>query len=313
MKSLLSIIKPYLRWVIVGGTLFFLLKSFKDHWKEVAHVQITSQGWLCLFLALLVTTIAHFLSGSVWIFTLKTLKHSIKPTWGLQIYLKTNIAKYLPGNVWHFYGRIVALKNQGVSLSVASLSVVLEPLLVAASAFLITLIGLSTGTISLQAIPLNEWVRGLLFLILGGVFVAIHPMMLNPLLKIVKRLKMKEDESVAIKIDAYPWLPLISSLGFLFLRAVGFTLTIFAFIPVDWTQVPLLFSVFSLAWLLGLIIPGAPGGVGIFETIALIFLKPVFATGLLLSALAVFRVISISAEVSGAGLAVVSEKWRFRE
>jgi len=52
----------------------------------------------------------------------------------VQIYLQTNIAKYLPGNVWHYYGRISAAVKAGVSGSAATLSVLLEPLLMAAAA-----------------------------------------------------------------------------------------------------------------------------------------------------------------------------------
>ncbi|MGK7943173.1 MAG: UPF0104 family protein, partial [Microcystaceae cyanobacterium] len=132
----------------------------------------------------------------------------------------------------------------------------------------------------------------------------------NSVLKVVKQLKIKDrdNEVTTIALDKYPWLPLLSSLGFLILRAIGFMLALFAFIPINIAQLPLLLSVFSLAWLLGLIIPGAPGGVGVFETTVLIFLESIFMPGILLSALAVFRVISITAEASGAGLAVISEK-----
>jgi len=57
----------------------------------------------------------------------------------VQIYLQTNIAKYLPGNVWH-YGRISAAVKAGVSGSAATLSVLLEPLLMAAALVMVLLI-----------------------------------------------------------------------------------------------------------------------------------------------------------------------------
>jgi hypothetical protein len=310
MKFILKFIKPYLRWIIFGGTLFFLLKTFKGHWQEVASVSITQRGWLYLGLALLITTFAHLWAGSVWILTLKALKQSIPWQWGTQTYLKTNIAKYLPGNVWHFYGRVVALKERGISLSIASLSVLLEPLLIAAAAFIIALLGLATGHLSFDKLPINGWVRSLIFLVLAGVLVGIHPIFLNPVLKVVKKLKAKDktNDAITIKLEKYPWLPLMSSLGFLLLRGIGFVFALSAFLSLDASQLFLLFSVFSLAWLLGLIIPGAPGGVGVFEATALIFLESIFMSGILLSALAVFRVISITAEATGAGLAVMSEK-----
>ncbi len=308
MKQTYLFIKPYLRWVIFGGTLFFLLKSFKDHWQEVAGIHINSIGWLYLAIAFIITTIAHLFSGSVWILTLRAFKQSIEWSWGLQVYLKTNIAKYLPGNVWHFYGRIVALKNRGDSLSIASLSVLLEPLLIAATAFMIALAGLALGNWSFDELLINEWLRGLFFLILGGILICIHPKILNPILKMLSRLKGINNDSQSVQIYYYPWLPVISAMGFLGLRGFGFALTLLAFMSLNLSQFTLILSVFSLAWLLGLVIPGAPGGIGVFETTALTLLEKEFSIGLLLSALAIFRVISISAEISGAGLAILSEQ-----
>ncbi|MGK7942968.1 MAG: lysylphosphatidylglycerol synthase domain-containing protein, partial [Microcystaceae cyanobacterium] len=213
----MKFLKPYLRWLIFGGTLFFLLNSFKEHWQEIANVSITTRGWLYLLLALLVTILAHLWAGSVWILTLKALKQSIPWLWGTQTYLKTNIAKYLPGNVWHFYGRVIALKERGISLSIASLSVIIEPLLIAAAGFIITLIGLTIGHLSFEQLPLNRWLRSLAFVGLGGVLVGIHPFFFNSVLKVVKQLKIKDrdNEVTTIALDKYPWLPLLSSLGFL--------------------------------------------------------------------------------------------------
>ncbi|MGK7933521.1 MAG: lysylphosphatidylglycerol synthase domain-containing protein [Microcystaceae cyanobacterium] len=310
MEFILKLLKSYLRWLIFGATVFFLLNSFKDHWQEVTSISITTRGWLCLVLAVFLTTLAHLWASSVWILILKAFKQSIPWLWGTQTYLKTNIAKYLPGNVWHFYGRVIALKEKKISLSIASLSVILEPLLTAAAAFIIVLLGLATDNLSFEQLLINGWIRSLSFLVLGGVVVGIHPIFINPILKVVRQLKVKNqtNQNLIVKLEGYPWLPLFSALGFLILRGMGFVLALSAFIPLNISQLPLVITVFSLAWLLGLIIPGAPGGVGVFETTALLFLEPIFMSGILLSALAVFRVISITAEASGAGLAIISER-----
>ena len=46
----------------------------------------------------------------------------------------------LPGNIWHFYGRIAATKQVGIKVEVAILSVLIEPLLMAAAALAIALV-----------------------------------------------------------------------------------------------------------------------------------------------------------------------------
>jgi uncharacterized membrane protein YbhN (UPF0104 family) len=145
MKKIWSSIKPYLRWVILGGTLFFLLKAFKDHSSEVAAIRIDAAGWLTLFAAFSITLLAHIWAGFVWGWILQSFKQPVQYRWVLEVYLKTNVAKYLPGNVWHYYGRIWAVTKAGGSLGAATISVLLEPLLMAAAALLITLTGSQLG------------------------------------------------------------------------------------------------------------------------------------------------------------------------
>lgn len=139
----LSLLKPYFRWMILGGTIFFIASAIHQHWQEVAAIRITATGYLNLAIALLVTLLAHIWSGWVWSWILRELNQPAPGLWSIRVYLTTNLAKYLPGNVWHFYGRVFAAKNAGFSVGAATLSVLLEPLLMAAAALAIVL---TTGT-----------------------------------------------------------------------------------------------------------------------------------------------------------------------
>ena len=68
---------------------------------------------------------------------------------------------------------------------------------------------------------------------------------------------------------------------------------------------PLLFGGFSLAWLLGLVVPGAPGGVGVLEATAVSVLGTRFPMGTVLAAVTFYRLISVLAEAAGAAIAVL--------
>lgn len=306
MKEIFSSLKPYLRWFIFGATLFFLGKALKDHWREVATLRIAADGWRNLAIALGFTLIAHFCAGWVWTSILQAFQQPVGQRWALQIYLKTNLAKYLPGNVWHFYGRISALTKAGISLSVASLSVLLEPLLLAAAALAIALGGSGLGWMPSAS---KGWIWGLQILGLGVVLGGIHPRVLNFTIRVLRRFKGNISPSNSPQIERYPLLPFLGALCFLGLRGMGFAFTLLAVMPVPLHQTPQLLSAFSFAWLLGLVIPGAPGGLGVFEATALALLEQEFSVGLLLSGLALFRLVSLLAEISGAGLAVAGERY----
>jgi glycosyltransferase 2 family protein len=325
VRTLVGRFKPYLRWVIVGATLFFIGTVLRQNWAEVKDLRLAPAGWTWLGLGLFVTLVAHIWAGWAWGGILAHLGQPVSGLWSIGVYLRTNVAKYLPGNVWHLYGRVVAAKQAGISTSAATLSVLLEPLLMAAAALIIALTSASR----------NQLLQ-LVFLLL--VLAAIHPRVLNPLLGMVSRLKQSAQPKSAqvrsiqpessqpefiqpdsapspsaqadqpgqakdpLRVKRYPVWPLLREIGFVGLRGVGFVLTVWALQPVQAVQIPALVSAFSLAWVLGLVIPGAPGGIGVFEATALALLDRQFPASLILGSVALYRVISLLAEVSGAGL-----------
>lgn len=302
MRKIWSSVKPYLRWLILGGTLFFLVKALKDNWQDVTAIQVESSGFLKLFFAFSITLIAHIWAGLVWGSILQSFRQPVQYRWIIPIYLKTNIAKYLPGNVWHYYGRILAVTKAGGSLEAATVSVLLEPLLMATAALLVALIASLSGLVNTKDIIDFR----LQIFSLCIVCLAVHPRVLNPVVQLLSRFKGNPNSN--FKLQYYPLLPLLGELFFLGLRGAGFLFTFSALTIVDTSYIPLLFSAFSIAWVLGLVIP-TPGGLGVFETTAIALLSSYFPTGIILSVVAVFRLISILAEILGAGLGLLIERF----
>ncbi|MEH2467060.1 YbhN family protein [Nostoc sp.] len=301
--------KQFLRWIILGGTLFFLGKALKDNWIEVTAIRIDGVGWAIMAIATGVTLLAHTWAGWIWTWILQELNQPVLSAQFIQVYLKTNIAKYLPGNIWHHYGRIMAAKNANISAGAATLSVLLEPLLMLAAALIIIVLcssqfAAANTTLVLQILQLVS---------LAVVLCAIHPWFLNPLIRFLYRLEAKKsavttETTVPFSLKNYPLRPLLGELGFMGLRGTGFILTMFALDSLNVNQIPLLLGAFSCAWLLGFIIPGAPGGLGVFEATAYELLRHHFPAALVFSAIALYRLISILAETAGAALAWLDER-----
>jgi uncharacterized membrane protein YbhN (UPF0104 family) len=300
--------KQFLRWIILGGTLFFLAKALKDNWIGVTAIRIDGVGWTIIAIATGVTLLAHTWAGWIWTWILQELNQPISSPQFIQVYLKTNIAKYLPGNIWHHYGRIVAAKKANVSAGAATLSVLLEPLLMLAAALIIIVLcssqfAAANTTLAIQVLQL---------LSLALVLCAIHPRFLNPVIRFLYRLKAKKSATtqptVPFSLKSYPLRPLLGELGFMALRATGFILTMSALGSLNVNQIPLLLGAFSCAWLLGFVIPGAPGGLGVFEATAYQLLQHHFPAALVFSAIALYRLISILAETAGATLAYLDER-----
>ncbi|MEH2052869.1 lysylphosphatidylglycerol synthase domain-containing protein [Nostoc sp.] len=301
--------KQFFRWIILGGTLFFLGKALKDNWSEVTAIRIDDVGWAIMAIATGITLLAHTWAGWIWAWILQELNQPVSSPQFIQVYLKTNVAKYLPGNIWHHYGRIVAAKNANIPTGAATLSVLLEPLLMLAAALIIIVL------CSSQFAPANTTlvIRILQLLSLAVVLCAIHPWFLNPVIRFLYRLKAKKSAAttqptVPFSLKSYPLRPLLGELGFMGLRATGFILTISALGSLNANQIPLLLGAFSCAWLLGFVVPGAPGGLGVFEATAYELLRHHFPAALVFSAIALYRLISILAETAGAILAWLDER-----
>ncbi|MEA5469140.1 lysylphosphatidylglycerol synthase domain-containing protein [Spirulina sp. 06S082] len=290
LKSAISSLKPFLRWAILAGICFFVAKTLRVHWQNVTAISIENIDWGYLAIALLVTLLAHCWTGWVWGWILSFLKHPVAPGWSIRVYLTTNIAKYIPGNIWHFYGRIRAAEKEKISLAIATISILLESLLMAAAAVIWVLLSYPQFKLGWQ------------FLLLGGVLVGIHPIFLNPALAIAGKLKGRNKHIATAKstpqVQNYPFLPLLGEFIFLGLRGSGFLMVVLALYPLKFEQVPQLFGVFIFAWLLGMIVPGAPGGIGVFEGTAIALLQGEFVI-----AIAVYRLIGTSAEAIGAAIA----------
>lgn len=296
MKALLKKIKPYIRWFIVGLTLFFLLSALRNHWQDVSKIRLDAQDWGLIGLATVVTAIAHTWSALVWGGILKLFRVQISLIQAIQIYLCTNLAKYLPGNVWHFYGRMTKVVDSGSLWGVASLLVLLEPLLLAAGAVIIAVFGLGLNLAEITAIPLLKW---LIPLGLVVVLIGIHPKFFNPVIQKVSQGKTKDH--APIQLTVYPWQPLLGEMGYVLLRGIGFLLIWQAIAPLTPTQIPALMGIYSGAWLAGFIVPGAPGGLGVFETVAIILLETLGNTGVtegnLLIIVAISRLVGTLAEL----------------
>ena len=305
MKITITFLKIYLRWFFFGIALFFIVNTFQSNWGTLITVTLDDQSYYLLILAFFVTLFSHIWSALVWFKLLKVFNHPITQKWGIKVYLTTNIAKYIPGNIGHFYGRILAISQQGVSFRIASFSVLLEPLFMANSAIAISL--LSNLAIANKTTNNIYFFLIQIIIMLIGLFI-VHPFFINKIIFYLK--EMKQDniyDNTCLEI--YPKTILLGEMVFILLRGLGFILTWIAFIPISVFQIPLLLNAFSLAWLLGLVIPGAPSGIGIFEATMILLLKTEnFPIQILLSTITIFRLISILAEVTGAGLGFLTKE-----
>jgi len=286
-----SLLSTLIRWIILSATFIFLLITLLKHWQEVEALRLRDQAWLYGGAALGIALLAQLWSAYVWGWILAALQQRVPRRWSMVVALKNNPAKYIPGSIWHLYGRVLAARKKGITLELATLSVILEPLFVIAGALGLTF--------------LSAPFPGLQGLSLALLLLAVHPRILNLIWRWGHRLQGKS--ATAVCMEHYPLRVFLGAVAFMTLRGVAFLLVLLAFTPLNWEILRPLLGGFSFAWLLSLVAP-SPGGIGVFEASAVAVLDNFLAPGLLLGAVAVYRLVSLSSEILGAALAyLVSE------
>lgn len=110
------------------------------------------------------------------------------------------------------------------------------------------------------------------------------------------------------QVASYPWWPLLAQLAFVLLRFAGFACCVWAFDlqqTVSWT---IWLSGFAFAWTLGLVVPGAPGGLGVFEAALLLRLSLTLPEPAILAVALSYRLVVTFADLLAAGLAGLDER-----
>ena len=114
----------------------------------------------------------------------------------------------------------------------------------------------------------------------------------------VLRLANSKDQFGRINIISFfPLRALFLEIGFVLSKFIGFYICLNTFYVSNNLNIIFLLVIFSLSWSLGLIVPTAPGGVGVFESSLLFFIGRNIPHNLILVSLIYFRVISTSADL----------------
>lgn len=191
----------------------------------------------------------------------------------------TQLAKYLPGNIGQYIGRVGMSLARGLPARALAATLVIETILmVAASAT----IGIAAGAMSgFGRIALHRYASEL-GLVLALVVITAAALLVfrraAPLL--LKRYAPRRAPALESTL-----IPPLSSLGAAFLlycsmyvvMGIGLILLAHSLVPSAPHDYWLLISACALAWMVGFVTPGAPGGLGVREALMALILAPVLS------------------------------------
>ena len=286
----------------------FLLAALVGHGRQMLQLSVDLQGWLWLLLGVgvsLLSLLANALGLGV---VLRWLR--LRPRWLplVALYLSTNLRKYLPGGIWHLTSRLQRLRAVDgpleipAGLAIALAAVLLDPLVAAVAALALVAVGGWQGGLALVALLplLLLWPQGLAPLLQR--LEARQARRLQVSDALTAELSQGDGGGLAAALAGYPLWPLLAQLGFVLLRFAGFACCVLAFdlqASLPWTG---WLAGFALAWTVGLVVPGAPGGLGVFEAALLLRLGTAIPEGPLLAIALSYRLVVSLADLLAAAL-----------
>jgi len=215
--------------------------------------------------------------------------------------LISQIGKYVPGNVAQYLGRAAMAIGAGIPAKVVAVSIVAETVLIVVGGLLSVTIAVAIAPQQaalvvgiLPGLSNLSWILSAIAAFIG-LLVAIHIAS--------KRFSTLE----AVPVARWRWLVfaiLIYTVGLLLL---GISLYMIGN-AISSVPLSMAIAIFAAAWIAGLATPGAPGGLGIRESVITLGLAPVMGGSAALSAALLHRGASVLGDVISFGLGLMLPK-----
>jgi len=276
----------------ISSLLYFCIYFFYNIEQISFDINLERNG-ISLSLSFLFCVLSIYLNAYAWKYIVKWFGIEFKSNNLVSFYVLTNILKYVPGGVWHFVERFNFIKKIS-NPQIAWYSTLIEPYFMLSGSFLLASMGLIFSPFYIFLIvPLAFLNRKFIFLILkrlgalkGKVFEVLK----------LKNSKDQFEERINI-ISFFPTSALFLEIGFVLSKFIGFYFCLNTFYPSNTLNIIFLLVIFSLSWSLGLVVPTAPGGVGVFEACLLFLVGRNIPQNAILVSLIYFRIISTSADL----------------
>ena len=210
-----------------------------------------------------------------------------------KIFCKANLMKYIPGNVFQYVGRNEVALDHDLPHGDIALTTVMDVIANILGVLLIAALCFSSGwNIVLESkntlFQINTpVVIGVLAIILLISF--LFRKQIGKLLQKIKVVFLPANIKNYLKcIGWYSFFAVYTGIMYVVIlnQMLGLSIT-------GSGQVFVLVGAYLMSWLLGFVVPGAPGGIGVREAALTLFLSPYFNTDIILFGIVIYRLVNV--------------------
>lgn len=272
--------RPHLkRWVHTASTLLalagaaFVVLKIAEHSAQIDVSHFGAFTWGGLALLVMAYGASNALLARAWWQLLNYFGLQAPWPWTLKTYGVSQINKYIPGNIFHLAGRQALGMSAGMAARPLAQSALWELAMLALLGLLYGVLATPLGWPQMSATAATVlWAS-----LLAVGYTALHRLGARPL-------------ALATGWQA----------GFLLMSGTVFIAVLLMSgqtSAVAYTALPAVCGAYVLAWLAGLVTPGAPAGVGVREAVLLLLLGGLFTPADLLVAVVLGRAVTASGDL----------------
>ncbi|MBD1869719.1 flippase-like domain-containing protein [Cyanobacteria bacterium FACHB-471] len=296
-------------YLVVGLSLFFLLRNLVVNLKDIPGFEFTYQAVLALVMSTLLCAGTVAILSLAWSLLIRGGNVYLTVRQAYVIMAQSQIGRYLPGNIWHYAGRVALGRRYGVSAEATLLSTSMETVMIFGMGLIISVAGLLFSEQFFPDVRIDFYTRNLaapialviaVFAVIGlaitAVFVVAKPVWTSAKNWIKERLPYIHVGRIGVSGLLYISIFLIfGSVIWLLLNLIWRVEAGISWYQFVWS--------FSIAWVAGFVTPGAPGGIGVREAILVTLYSPVLGEGLALGLSLMLRVLTSLGDLVAFGLA----------
>jgi len=292
--------------ILAIASLIFISVAFYANAGEMPSIAVSFLSFFSLFLCLAINGAIVLILAYIWQQILFMLCATISLKNAFIVIGKSQAAKYIPGNVFQFVSRVSLGVNLGIPASKTMVSIAYETIISISAALSFSLITVNlinnSGIIFFKSIQ-EETLQYLLpaFAIIG-IALILAPIMFQKFRKLLCKYQKFFDLKKILSLT------FLFSINF-FLFGISLQLLVKnVFCKSTELSVFAFASVFALAWLIGYLTPGSPGGIGIREAAMVALFSGSLNEPLILSLSLLFRIVNLAADALCFCLALFLEK-----
>ncbi len=297
--------------IVMIIAIIFIIKGLVSY--DIDYKVIVKGNNLLIFIGLIIAyTLSVILTSIPWRNVVYLITgEKIKLVEVATVSTKANVMKYIPGNVFQYIGRNGLAVEKGLKHSDVAMSTIVDVIINLGTVFLLTVF-FSFDTIVYW---FKEYIKPIYFIglvILGLLCLAVVVIYFykkrDKYVDTFKRVFSKDGiKTVVINILVYVLLSLYTTIIYMVVLNV----------IADGTLKPesyfMVMGAVLASWILGFITPGAPGGMGVRETILIMLVGGIMSEEVILLGVVVNRVVSILGDVLAlVVMQIVNKMWRAR-